>query len=90
MFSKVLISNFLSEVNILGLVVANVVKINIADSLGFLISGYSVLKENVKTLFDSKLVKYIKIYSFLNPVLFRSAKLMCLKIPKIKINDVLD
>jgi len=52
---KIFISDFISEVNILGLVVENVVKTNIAGSLGFLISGYSVLKKNVKTLFDSKL-----------------------------------
>jgi hypothetical protein len=70
MFSKVIIRNLLSESNILGLVVANVVKINIAGSLGFLKSGYSVLKRNVKTLLDRKIVKYIKIYSFLSSLPF--------------------
>lgn len=35
MFSKDFIINFLSEVNILGLVVKNAVKIGIIDSLGF-------------------------------------------------------
>jgi len=63
-------SYLLSVVNILGLVVANVVKTNIAASLGFLLSGYAVLKKNVKTLFNSKLVKRIIIYSFLNSVPF--------------------
>jgi hypothetical protein len=54
-------SYLLSVVNILGLVVANAVKIGIAASLGFLLSGYAVLKKNVKTLFNSKLVKCINI-----------------------------
>lgn len=44
MFSKVFISDFLSEANILGLVVANAVKISIAASPGFLSIGYAVLK----------------------------------------------
>lgn len=70
-------SNFLFEVNILGLVVANVVKTNIAASLGFLISGYAVLKENVKTLFDSKLIKCINIFSFLSLWSFLSARSNC-------------
>jgi len=44
MFSKVFIRNFLSEVNILGLVVENAAKIGIAASPGFLFLGYAVLK----------------------------------------------
>lgn len=44
MFSKVFISDFLSESNILGLVVANAVKISIAASPEFLFIGYAVLK----------------------------------------------
>jgi len=83
MFSKVNIRNLLSEVNILGLVVANVVKINIADSLGFLLSGYSVLKGNVKTLLDRKIVKCIKIYSFLSLLSFQRKRLMCSQLSKI-------
>jgi hypothetical protein len=69
-YSKGLKSDLQSVVNILGLVVANAVKISIAASLGFLLSGHAVLKKNVKTLFNSKLVKRIIIYSFLNSILF--------------------
>jgi hypothetical protein len=74
MFSKDLKSNFLSEVNILGLVVANAAKIGIAASLGFLISGYAVLKENVKTLSNRKSKQVYKHMFFIKTVPFSKCR----------------